>query len=622
MPKQFQYDIENNYPVSAIALPPLHRGELFPSCGGVGVVNARDNIENVISKLYDILNRQGANLGSNSWAVSSENGNIVLASDSHLPINLNPYWMPVHLTSPSYNVIGICLPGMPICLMGRNDNISWGNANMLIDDIDYFVHKFKDDSKTEYLNSKTEYSKIASLVDTLKVKGALDYYFYQDFIDGNAVLKDKYIIDLKENTLFPNNNQNTKDASNYLTYNWTGSYVSNEIGAILDVMKGRDWKDFIAGVNNWHSPGLVFTYADIKGNIGAAPRGLIPIRAKDLDPRIVNPYWKYENTWIGFIRPSEIPTSYNPTKQFVFTANNNISRELNSYVASSYSLESRAKRFYELATNISEYTFRDAQIGQNDIISVYAKDLIKKIAPALKHYNNLLTKNENIAHKILLDWNYAMDKKSVGASIFAMFLSKIIENTFADELGDLYDLYIHNPNIPMQKLLQLCSEPTSEWFNNVQTKDRTEHLNYIVITSFKDAIAELTKLYHTDNINKWEYGKFHTAHYIRSYNYFPSLNIYTDIGKVSIGGCIGTLNCGEWSLSSPFNVNVATTMRFISDMSSDYCYAIISRGISDNAMSLHSSNQHNLFNIGEYNTLSISRSVDNMFKLEVKFVKK
>ncbi|MCL2040162.1 MAG: SBBP repeat-containing protein, partial [Bacteroidetes bacterium] len=30
---------KNNHPVSAIALPPLHRGELFPSCGGVGVVN-------------------------------------------------------------------------------------------------------------------------------------------------------------------------------------------------------------------------------------------------------------------------------------------------------------------------------------------------------------------------------------------------------------------------------------------------------------------------------------------------------------------------------------------------------------------------------------------------------
>ncbi|MCL2039805.1 MAG: hypothetical protein FWG85_05180, partial [Bacteroidetes bacterium] len=36
---------KNNHPVSAIALPPLHRGELFPSCGGVGVVNARNNID-------------------------------------------------------------------------------------------------------------------------------------------------------------------------------------------------------------------------------------------------------------------------------------------------------------------------------------------------------------------------------------------------------------------------------------------------------------------------------------------------------------------------------------------------------------------------------------------------
>jgi len=45
MMKQVQQDIENNHPVSAIALPPLHRGEQFPSCGGAGVVNNKCHSE-------------------------------------------------------------------------------------------------------------------------------------------------------------------------------------------------------------------------------------------------------------------------------------------------------------------------------------------------------------------------------------------------------------------------------------------------------------------------------------------------------------------------------------------------------------------------------------------------
>ncbi len=588
------------------------------------------NIENVISKLYNLLNRQGCNLGSNSWAVTSENGSILLASDSHLPINLTPYWMQVHITSPNYNVVGLCFPGMPICLVGRNEHISWGNANMLVDDIDYFVHKFKDDNRVEYLNSKNTYTKIQTIIDTIKVKDGLEYMYYRDIIDGCPILKDKDIIDLKENSLFPKNDKNKSETNNYLTYKWTGTQITNEIGAMLNVMKARTWKQFLDGINNWNTPGLVWTFADIRGDIGVAPRSLIPIRAKDLDPRIVQPYWKYEMLWTGFIKPAELPTSYNPTKHFVFTANNNISRNMPNYISSSYSLESRAKRFYELATTssltefnkIAEYNYRDAQIMQNDVVSVYAKDLLKKISHILKKHKSLLNKNETIAYNKLLTWNYSMDDNSIGASIFGMFLSKMIKNTFEDELEELYESYIYNPNIPLQKLLQLCSDPTSIWFDNVKTKDKTETLNYIVIASFKDAITELTKLYKTTNINQWQYGKFHKAHLIRPYCYFPSLNIYTDIGNYSISGGIGTINCAEWNLARPFDVVVASTMRFVADMSSDYCYTILLRGISDNAMSSHSSNQLKLFNIGAYSTLSINREVADNFSLEVVLRKK
>ncbi|MCL2039210.1 MAG: Smr/MutS family protein [Bacteroidetes bacterium] len=61
-------DNENNHPVSAIALPPLHRGEQFPSRGGVGVVNARDNNSNYLVLIDEICSgtdpREGAALAS------------------------------------------------------------------------------------------------------------------------------------------------------------------------------------------------------------------------------------------------------------------------------------------------------------------------------------------------------------------------------------------------------------------------------------------------------------------------------------------------------------------------------------------------------------------------------
>jgi penicillin amidase len=388
-------------------------------------------------------------------------------------------------------------------------------------------------------------------------------------------------------------------------------------------MRAKNWEEFISGVDNWNTPGLVFSFADIKGNIGIAPRGLVPLRSKNIDGRIVNPYWRNENTWIGFIQPSELPTSYNPTKNFVIAANNGVLRDTTKYIASTFSLASRVKRFYELTNNIAEYTYRDAQIMQKDIIDVYAKELLKKLEHIFKKYKSLLSINENIAYNKLTNWDYSMQINSTSASIFNMFLSKMIENTFADELDDLYASYIYNPNVPMQKLLQLCTnESNSVWFDNIKTTDKVEQLNYITITSFKDAIAELTKLYGTDNIDKWQYGKFHRASLNRNFDYYPAINPIINMGTYSIGGDISTINCAEWDLLHPFEVVLSSTMRFIADMSSDNCYTIILGGISGDAMNSHYANQISFFNIGAYSTLSINRKPDERFKIDIKMVRK
>jgi penicillin amidase len=580
-----------------------------------------EGIANTINKLYSILNRQGSNLGSNTWAINSMDGNVVLANDSHLPINLTHYWMQVHITSPSYNVMGMALPGIPIILVGRNDFISWGGANMLVDDIDYFVHKFKDERHMQYLYSDSIYKPIKNIIDTIKIKGELDSLYYKFIINGFPVLFDKKISDIKRNILFPSSNK-IKTTGNYLTYNWTGNHISNEIGSMLKVMRAENWQEFLDGINGWNSPGLVFSYADIKGNIGIAPRALIPLRVQGLEPRIVNPYWKYQNAWFGFIKPSQLPTSYNPPKKFIVAANNGVFRDTTKYIASSFALEERTKRLHILLNNVTQYSYRDAQIMQKDIVSTYAKEIIKKLKHILKKYQYLFNENENKAYYKLLNWDYAMNMNSTTTSIFNMFLSKMLKNTFADELDELYESYVYNPNVPMRKLLQLCSVPNSIWFDNIKTKDKIEWLNYIVITSFKEAIQELSKLYETNNTDKWHYGKFHVANLTRDFNYYYTLNTITNIGSYSVDGGISTINCAEWNLLKPFGVVVSSTMRFIADMNSDNCYTIILGGVSEYAININYADQVKLFNIGAYNTLSINRIPNERFSLSVKLVRK
>ena len=590
------------------------------------------NIQNDIltsSYNYEYNSYRSSNLGSNTWAAVSNDGFITLANDSHLPTDLLGIWMQIKLTSPSYNIVGMCLPGVPIILSGRNDNISWGHSNMLIDDIDFFAHRFSDTNSSYYLDYSGNHKKIASVVDTIKIMGQLDSMYYIDKIGGCPVISSSdiarnYEAILKQSAKDKKNTANSTNThknkiNNYLTYKWTGSNISDEIGAMLGVMRSSDWQEFYHNINGWCSPGLVFSYADTKGNIGAAPRGIIPIRAKDMDGRIVNPYWRYEQHWLGCSKPSNLPTIYNPSKGFVVAMNNGIFKE-EGYISSGYALEHRVKRFYELSNNIAEYNFRDAQIMQKDVIDIYAKDMINRLFPILKRYKYLLNEQELKAYNKLYNWDYAMRINSTAASIFNMFISKMVYNTFADELGDdLYASYVYNSSVPLRKLLELCNDkPNSEWFDNINTTGKIERLNYIVVTSFKDAITELTKMYGTDNSDEWKYGKFHTVKLGYNFVRYPAVNSIIDRGTYSVAGGISTINCAEWNLLNPFEVTIGSAMRFIADMSSDNCYTIVLGGVSGDAMSSHYANQISFFNIGAYNTLSINRQPDERFKLEVK----
>ncbi|GIS56667.1 MAG: hypothetical protein CM1200mP1_06050 [Candidatus Neomarinimicrobiota bacterium] len=47
----------------------------------------------------------------------------------------------MHLKGGKFNISGVCLPGMPIPIIGQNENAAWGFTNIMIDDMDFFFRK-------------------------------------------------------------------------------------------------------------------------------------------------------------------------------------------------------------------------------------------------------------------------------------------------------------------------------------------------------------------------------------------------------------------------------------------------------------------------------------------------
>eukprot|EP00540_Astrosyne_radiata_P002400 CAMPEP_0116867494 /NCGR_PEP_ID=MMETSP0418-20121206/26658_1 /TAXON_ID=1158023 /ORGANISM="Astrosyne radiata, Strain 13vi08-1A" /LENGTH=110 /DNA_ID=CAMNT_0004503331 /DNA_START=147 /DNA_END=479 /DNA_ORIENTATION=+ len=91
--------------------------------------------------------------GSNNWAVSGEKtvtGTPYLANDPHLVMHLPSVWYVMHLKSPTVNVLGGTIPGLPTVAIGFNETIAWGVTNAARDVKNWHVVNFKDETKQEY----------------------------------------------------------------------------------------------------------------------------------------------------------------------------------------------------------------------------------------------------------------------------------------------------------------------------------------------------------------------------------------------------------------------------------------------------------------------------------------
>lgn len=570
-----------------------------------------------LTEMRIITGQHGSNFGGNTWATNKAKSTIILANDAHLPLTIPCQWLQMHVSSPSYNVVGLTIPGMPIFLCGQNDSIAWGYSNMMSDDVDYYIHK-TDKNQNHYFINDTIPKKITEKIDTIKIKNELDYLYYKRSID-NCILMSKNIT--KDYKTLKNSNTTTVEFEAGLTFKWTGQQKSDEFYSALKIMQTNNWNEFLLNLNHWACPGFVFSYADKKGNIGVAPRAYIPIRAKNVVPFLPFPYYKNANTWTEYVIPAALPTLFNPSKKFVFAANNELIRNNTTYISSTFALDARSRRIEDMLITGDEYSYRDAQYMQNDILSYYAKIQFPKILHIIEKHKNILDSNEKKVYDKLLNWDFIMATNSVSAMIYTTLVTNMLKNTFADELKELYKYYIINPNIPLSKFNELLDTPFSEWFDNVNTKER-EYLDYIVIVSLKNTVTELQKLFNTSNINKWSYGKQHIINFSHTYNLFPFLDNATNIGTFELNGGISTLNYAEWSLNQSFNVVTGTSMRFIADLQNDVIYTIIPGGISGDPISETYSNQIQLWQIGAYIKLPVNEVPSNNFNLFISLLKK
>lgn len=428
--------------------------------------------------------------GSNNWAVSgerSETGKPILSNDMHLGFGVPGTWIQMHQVIPGkLNVTGVIVPGEPFVVAGHNENIAWGMTNLMVDDIDLYAEKVNPDNGNQYF-FESEWRNMEVREEIIKIKGEAADTLSLSFTHRGPLVSGF---------------RGISDAA--LSMRWSGYDESDELKTVYLLNRASNWDEFREAIKHFRSASQNFVYADVNGNIGLNTGGGIPLR-KGFGS-IIRSGETDEFDWKGYVPFYRLPTSYNPEKGYVSSANNKtVTDDYPYYISFRFYPPYRITRIREMLDDKEKFGIDDFKRMITDQHSSYAALLTPQILK-LKNKQSSMTPVESAALDLLAEWDYEMRTDLAAPSIFEFFRISFSKNLLGDELGDLFtrlpgainDYYLY-------KVLQPNSQ--DDWIDDVSTTSK-ETLEDIIQKSFTDCISAISDSCGPD-ISNWTWGSMH-----------------------------------------------------------------------------------------------------------------
>jgi len=337
--------------------------------------------------------------GSNSIAVSgwrSRSGAAMIASDPHLGINLPNTWLIVGVKSPSYHVVGLMTPGLPVFAIGRNLTIAWGGTNMRAASSDLVD-----------LAGLTD-AQISVRKETIRVRGWFDRTVTLRNCRWGPILSDApQLADFK---LSP------------IALRWAGHQPSDEVTAFLRASRAETFAEFRQAFDGFAVPGQNMLFADRDGNIGQVMAVRVPDRGGPLPHDLIVPAAEIERMWKDLRGTGDLPFSLNPTKGYLASANNRPT-DGGPAVGYFFSAEDRAQRMAALVERAGTLSVAELAALQQDVYvasSVALRDLLVRKIGSLAVQTNADSPARR-ALALIRDWDGNYRSDSQGAVAFELF---------------------------------------------------------------------------------------------------------------------------------------------------------------------------------------------------------
>ena len=266
--------------------------------------------------------------GSNSLVIGpsrTRSGAPMIASDPHLPLVLPNPWLIAALQSPTYNVVGLMLPGLPFVALGRNPWIAWGGTSL---------H--------------------AASSDVVSVSSGIEETAQQVKIRWG-----------RPQTVQVRNSPSGPMMTDTMALRWMGHRPSDEVTAMLAVNRARTWDEYRAALDGFSVPGQNMLYADTEGHIGKLMAVHLPRRARfPSDDLVLSP--DRQEGWDNPVTGGELPHEFDPPHAFIASANER-PPECGIFIGHQFSRPDRRHRLDHLLSSTDAASIARAISIQGDV---------------------------------------------------------------------------------------------------------------------------------------------------------------------------------------------------------------------------------------------------------------
>ena len=600
----------------SLVLPADRLADILPEDPGTGVAALPDYATLVPGALpgapvktaalpFSPLPAPGMAGASNAWAAEARRsaaGGALLASDPHLGFTAPTIWYLARLELSTGGVIGGTIPGVPVVLVGRSEEMGWGLTTANLDDQDVVIEKLNPENPEEYALPDGNWARFDSRQTIVTVKDANPVTLTLRWSRNGPVLPGTHF-----------NLAAVTPAGHVAALSWTAlSGADTSITAAMRVMRSQSVAEAIEAGRLHVAPAQNLMLAGPDG-IALQVIGALPMRdpAHPSQGRMPSPGWNPAVGFKGIFEYAENPRFVNPPSGILGNTNNKtVDRPFPRHLSFVWGDTQRIKRWLTLMQTREVHTRESFIEAQLDTVNPTARALLPLIAADLWYgdapaADGTPERLRQRALALLAEWNGEMNEHMPEPLIAEAWIRALMDRLVRDELGPLADSFTHTDAVFIERVFR-DTAGASVWCDVIQSA-AVESCTDTARAALDEALLRLTEQY-GPNLESWRWGDAHIAtHDHAVLGEVPFLKWFVNIRQSTSGGD-DTLMRGRTKGTGPnpfLNVHGAGYRGVYDFADPDSSVFISATGQSGHPLSTHYDDLGELWRRGEYIPMSL-----------------